>query len=86
MTSPLSPGIYVITARQTDLAGNVSTVSFAMAPSLCIAVAPSITTQAATDVTSTAATGNGTIVGLGQPTPTAHGMVWNTTGSTDPVG
>ncbi len=81
VTPPLSPGVYVITARQTDLAGNVSTVSSAMAPSLRIAVAPSVTTQAAADVASSAATGNGTIIALGVPTPTAHGMVWNTSGS-----
>ncbi len=36
VTSPLSPGTYTVTARQTDLAGNVSDASAAMAPSLVI--------------------------------------------------
>ena len=81
VTPPLSQGVYVITARQTDLAGNVSAVSSAVAPNLYIAVAPSVTTQAATDVASSTATGNGTIVALGLSNPTAHGFVWNTTGS-----
>ena len=81
VTPPLSQGVYVITARQTDLAGNVSAVSSAMAPILNIAVAPSVTTQAATDVASSTATGNGTIIALGTPNPTAYGFVWNTTGS-----
>ncbi len=79
--SPLSPGVYTVTARQEDPAGNASLASQAMAPSLHIAVAPSVSTQAATDVASTTATGNGTIVALGSPQPTAHGFVWNTTGA-----
>ena len=81
VTPPLSQGVYVITARQTDIAGNVSAVSSAMAPTLHIAVAPSVTTQAASDVASATATGNGTIIALGAPNPTAYGFVWNTTGS-----
>ena len=81
VTSPLSPGVYTVTARQTDLAGNVSVASAAMAPSLTIAVAPTVTTQAVTEIASSHATGNGTIVALGSPSPTAHGLVWNTGGS-----
>ena len=36
VTSPLSPGVYTVTARQTDLAGNVSSVSPALAPGLTV--------------------------------------------------
>jgi len=42
---------------------------------------PRLTTQAVTDISITSATGNGTITRLGVPNPTAHGMVWNTTGT-----
>jgi hypothetical protein len=77
----LSVGTHVITATEADPAGNISAASAAMAPSLFIAVAPAVTTQAATDIASSTATGNGTIVALGLPSPTAHGLVWNTTGS-----
>ncbi|PWB78988.1 MAG: hypothetical protein C3F08_07650 [Candidatus Methylomirabilota bacterium] len=52
-----------------------------MAPDLVIAVAPAVTTQAATSVNAVTATGNGDITALGSPSPTAHGFVWNTTGS-----
>jgi len=40
-----------------------------------------VTTQAVSAITSTTATGNGTITDLGAPSPTAHGMCWNTTGT-----
>ena len=42
---------------------------------------PSVTTQAVTNTGTYTATGNGTIISLGNPNPTAHGMVWNTSGS-----
>ncbi len=80
-TVGLTQGAHVMTATQTDQAGNVSVASPAMAPDLHIAVSPSVTTQAATDITSISATGHGDIVALGIPSPTAHGLVWNTTGS-----
>jgi uncharacterized repeat protein (TIGR02543 family) len=77
----LAQGAHVITATQTDTAGNISAASPAMAPNLYIAVSPAVTTQAVTDVTSVGATGHGAIVALGVPNPTAHGVVWNTTGA-----
>jgi hypothetical protein len=43
--------------------------------------APQVTTQAVTGIGPTSATGNGTITSLGSPNPTAHGMVWNTSGT-----
>jgi len=42
---------------------------------------PTVTTQAVTDIDTTAATGNGTIIDLGNPTLSAHGVVWNTSGT-----
>ena len=36
VTPPLSPGVYTVTARQTDLAGNISIASAALAPSLVV--------------------------------------------------
>ncbi|NQT71991.1 MAG: hypothetical protein HQ553_04375, partial [Chloroflexi bacterium] len=42
---------------------------------------PAVITEAVTDVSPTAATGNGTITDLGNPNPTAHGIVWNTSGT-----
>ena len=40
-----------------------------------------MTTQAVTGIGSAGATGNGNITSLGAPNPTAHGVVWNTTGT-----
>ena len=77
----LTVGLHVITATQTDQAGNVSLASQQLVPNLRIAVSPTVTTQAATDITSIGATGNGNITALGIPNPMAHGFVWNTTGS-----
>ena len=45
--------------------------------------APTVTTQAVSNITGTAATGNGTIVTLGNPTPTQHGVVWGTSANPD---
>ncbi len=42
---------------------------------------PTVTTQAVSDIGITTATGNGTITILGAPDPTAHGVVWNTSGT-----
>ncbi len=44
-------------------------------------ILPTVTTQAVTGIGTTTATGSGTITSLGVPNPTAHGLVWNTTGS-----
>jgi len=46
-----------------------------------VAVVPTMTTQAVTNIGTTTATGNGNIADLGFPNPTAHGVVWNTTGT-----
>ena len=40
-----------------------------------------VTTQAVTAIGSTTATGNGNITDLGDPDPSAYGVVWNTTGA-----
>ena len=79
--APLAQGAHVITVTQSDRAGNSSGASPAMAPNLFVAVSPTVATQAVTDITSTSATGHGDITALGIPSPTAHGLVWNTTGS-----
>ena len=41
---------------------------------------PIVTTQAVTAITTTTAMGNGNITATGEPNPTEHGVVWNTTG------
>jgi hypothetical protein len=46
-----------------------------------LAEAAVVTTQAVSDVSHNTATGNGTIVNLGSPNPTEHGVCWNTTGN-----
>jgi hypothetical protein len=75
----LSAGVtYYVRAYATNTAGTVygNEVSFNTATT-----APTVTTQAVTGIGTTTATGNGTITGLGEPNPTAHGVVWNTTGT-----
>jgi len=47
---------------------------------MAFAQVPTVTTQAVSDITTTTATGNGNITDLGGTNPTAHGVVWNTTG------
>ncbi|MBI5944540.1 MAG: right-handed parallel beta-helix repeat-containing protein [Chloroflexi bacterium] len=42
---------------------------------------PIVTTQPVTEITTTTATGNGNITATGEPNPTQHGVVWNTTGT-----
>ncbi|MFZ6027423.1 MAG: choice-of-anchor D domain-containing protein, partial [Chloroflexota bacterium] len=77
--SGLLPGTtYYVRAYATNAAGTAygNEVSFTTQPPLL----PSVTTQAATAVGMTDAVGNGTLTDLGVPNPTAHGMVWNTTG------
>ncbi len=39
---------------------------------------PTVTTQAVSSITATTATGNGNIIDLGIPNPTAHGVCWST--------
>ena len=46
---------------------------------------PTVTTMAVTDETSHSATINCTITDLGDPHPTAHGVVWNLAGGPDPT-
>ena len=43
--------------------------------------APMVTTEAITDIAATTATGNLTIIDLGVPDPTAHGVCWDTSSS-----
>jgi len=40
-----------------------------------------VTTQAVTTIAATTATGNGNVISLGIPNPTAHGVCWNTGGT-----
>ncbi len=49
--------------------------------SLTALAVPTVTTQAVTNVSTATATGNGDITYLGGLTATAHGVVWNTTGT-----
>lgn len=49
--------------------------------SLTALAAPTVTTQAVTNVSTATATGNGDITDLGGLIATAHGVVWNTTGT-----
>ncbi|MBK8821420.1 MAG: right-handed parallel beta-helix repeat-containing protein [Anaerolineales bacterium] len=41
---------------------------------------PIVTTQAVTSISTTTAAGNGTVTATGEPNPSQHGVVWNTTG------
>lgn len=45
------------------------------------AVNPVVSTLAVSAIDATSATANGTLTELGDPSPTAHGFVWNTSGS-----
>ena len=75
----LSPNTtYYVRAYATNTAGTVygGEVNFTTDPQ-----APTVTTQAVSGITTTTATGNGNITDLGIPNPTAHGVVWNTTGT-----
>ncbi|MCP4685341.1 MAG: hypothetical protein GY867_07820, partial [bacterium] len=77
MTS-LTPGtLYYVRAYATNEAETSygSQVSFT-ADELAI-----VTTGTVTAITQTTATGNGNITDLGVPNPTAHGVVWNTSGT-----
>jgi hypothetical protein len=75
----LSPNTtYHVRAYATNAAGTVygNDVSFTTAGQ-----SPTVSTQAVTNITGTSATGNGNITDLGDPFPTAHGVVWNLTGA-----
>ena len=63
-----------------DAAGNGNTVASQLSRTF-VNLAPIITTQAISDIGSTTATGNGNIIALGAPNPTAHGVCWNTSGT-----
>ena len=76
----LSPDTtYNVRAYATNTAGTSygDQVSF----TTTTAQAPTVTTQDVTNIVATTATGNGNIIDLGAPDPTAHGVVWNTTGT-----
>ncbi len=44
---------------------------------------PEVTTGPVTDITTATAVGNGSVMELGRPAPTAHGVCWNTEGVPD---
>jgi hypothetical protein len=75
----LSPNTtYYVRAFATNAQGTAygGEVNFTTAPQ-----APTVTTQAVTGIGTTTATGSGTIISLGVPNPTAHGVCWNTGGN-----
>ena len=49
-------------------------------------MAPLVGTKAVGNISGTTATGNGNIISLGAPNPTAHGVCWNTTGTPTTAG
>jgi hypothetical protein len=60
---------------------NKTTTSQSVLRVLGYVAEPTVTTQPVSDITPWAATGNGNITSLGTPSPTAHGVCWNTTGA-----
>ncbi|MBN2438069.1 MAG: hypothetical protein JXL20_05645 [Deltaproteobacteria bacterium] len=78
MTGLSAGTTYYVRAYATNTAGTAygNEISFTTSPQ-----APTVTTQAVTGIGATTATGNGNITDLGAPNPTAHGVVWNTTGT-----
>jgi len=75
MTGLTANTTYHVRAFATNIAGTSygADVSFTTS-----AIAPTITTQAVTDITASTATGNGNIISLGVPNPTAYGVCWST--------
>ncbi|HCT30205.1 MAG TPA: hypothetical protein DIW31_05620, partial [Bacteroidales bacterium] len=69
---------YYLKSYATDSKGTVygDEVSFTTLPT-----APIVTTQAVSNISETTATGNGNITTLGVPSPSQHGVCWNTTGN-----
>ena len=63
---------YATNSQGTSYGGNASFTALLL---------PTVTTQAVSAILGTTATGNGTITSLGVPDPTAHGVVYNTTGT-----
>ena len=77
--SGLSPNMmYYVRAYATNSAGTAygDEVTFTT-----LALAPIVTTQAVSGIGTNRAVGNGTITTLGIPSPSQHGMCWNTKGS-----
>ncbi|MCK3685501.1 hypothetical protein [Maribellus sp. YY47] len=77
--SSLLPGTtYYFRAYAINYAGTSygSVNSFTTLPQ-----AATVTTQAVSGISTTTATGNGNITSLGVPSPTAHGVCWNTSGT-----
>jgi hypothetical protein len=60
-----------------------TTTAYGNEVSFTAATYATVTTEAVTDITATTAIGNGTISSLGSPSPTEHGVCWNTAGSPD---
>ncbi|MCP4683849.1 MAG: hypothetical protein GY867_00220, partial [bacterium] len=74
----LTPGTtYYVRAYATNEAGT----SYGNQINFTADELATVTTQAMTSVGTSTATGNGNITDLGVPNPTAHGMVWNTSGT-----
>lgn len=70
---------YSIRIRSTDQGGLYFEKSFSITIN-DISEPSSVTTQSVSNITATTATGNGTITVLGEPSPTAYGVCWNTSG------
>ncbi|MFZ6027424.1 MAG: choice-of-anchor D domain-containing protein, partial [Chloroflexota bacterium] len=77
---PAAPGVYSATLAIANSDPDESPYTF-IVQGTGVIVSPSVTTQAVSGIGINVATGNGTLTDLGAPNPTAHGMVWNTTGS-----
>ncbi len=76
--SGLSPNnTYYVRAYAT----NATTTVYGSQLTFTTYAAPTVTTQDVTGANTTSATGNGNVTSLGNPSPTAHGVVWNRTGT-----
>lgn len=73
--------IYSVKLEYQDTIGNPTASVTNTAFTYDLNYAPTITTQAVTSISTTSATGHGNITDLGVPSPTQHGICWNTSGS-----
>ena len=71
---------YSVRIRTTDQGNLIYEEAFTITIN-DIAEPPTTTTQVVSNIAATTATGNGNITILGQPSPTAYGVCWNTTGT-----
>ena len=78
----LSPGtLYYVRAYATNSAGT----SYGGVVTFTSYIVPTVTTQAVGNIFTTTATGNGTIISLGLPNPTAYGVCWSSTNATPTI-